>query len=259
MEFGQPIGASAPSHEWLLVIDGWVEYPYSQTMFASWQAGFDGEYRAPTVEARDADGRWHVVLEQFGYPAGMPRQMSVPLPMDRLPVACTALRISTNQEVYFDRIAVATAEKSDRVVRQELPMVEARLIQSGFAKRSTFDQRRPHYDYHKRSPFWDTRYQRGLYTAVGPCVDLVQTHDDAVAVFGPGEEVHMEFAANLPPVKEGWTRRFVLECRGWCKDMDLFTKEGETVGPMPGESSPVREALHRQFNTRFESGRSTPQ
>jgi hypothetical protein len=90
-------------------------------------------------------------------------------------------------------------------------------------------------------------------------VDLVQTHDDAVAVFGPGEEVHMEFAANLPPVKEGWTRRFVLECRGWCKDMDLFTKEGETVGPMPGESSPVREALHRQFNTRFESGRSTPQ
>jgi hypothetical protein len=40
--------------------------------------------------------------------------------------------------------------------------------------------------------------------------------------------------------------------------MDLFTKDGETVGPQPGESSPIREALHERFNTRFESGRSTP-
>ncbi len=52
----------------VLVADGWVEYPYSSTSFAAWQAGAD--YRAPTLEARGADGRWIVVLEQFGYPPG---------------------------------------------------------------------------------------------------------------------------------------------------------------------------------------------
>ena len=90
----------------MLVADGWIEYPYSQTMFGAWQAG--AGYSAPTVEARGADGEWRVVLEQFGYPAGMPRQMSVPL--DELPAGALELRISTNQEIYWDRLAVAFAE-----------------------------------------------------------------------------------------------------------------------------------------------------
>ena len=60
------------------MIDGWVEYPYAQTVFAAWQAG--APYLAPTLEARDGDGRWHVVAREFGYPAGMPRRMTFPLP-----------------------------------------------------------------------------------------------------------------------------------------------------------------------------------
>ena len=250
-------GVLSRERQLMMIIDGWVEYPYSQTMFAAWQAKAD--YRAPSIEARDQHGQWHMVLEQFGYPAGMPRQMSVPLPMDKLPKGCTALRISTNQEIYFDRIVLAVAEPNEQVVRRELPMTDARLIQSGFAKRTTFDQRRPYYDYKQRTPFWDTRYQRGLYTGVGPCMELVNDADDALAIFGPGEEIHMEFDANLPALPEGWTRRFVLETRGWCKDMDLYTKDGETVGPIPGvgldRSSAKRDELHSRYNTRYESGR----
>ena len=41
-------------------------------------------YLAPTLEARDAAGRWHLVAPEFGYPAGMPRRMTFPL--SRLPV-----------------------------------------------------------------------------------------------------------------------------------------------------------------------------
>ena len=67
-------GPGAP----VLMIDGWVEYPYAQTVFAAWQAG--APYLAPTLEARDGDGRWHVVAREFGYPAGMPRRMTLPLP-----------------------------------------------------------------------------------------------------------------------------------------------------------------------------------
>lgn len=255
----------------MLIIDGWVEYPYSQTMFSAWQAG--AEYRAPTVEALGADGTWVVVLEQFGYPAGMPRQMSVPL--DNLPKGTSQLRITTNQEIYFDRIVVAWSEpQPDQVVRRELPMNHARLIQSGFALRTTGDQMQPHYDYDRRTPYWDTRYQRGNYTQLGEMSDLVRKHDDALAIFGPGEEIHMEFSADLPDVPftlgadvsgpgEGgrWTRVFVLEFNGWCKDMDLFTKDGETIEPFPESEllSPAgrteRDRLHGLFNTRYQSGR----
>ena len=60
----------------MLVIDGWVEYPYSQTIFAAWQAG--AAYEAPTWRPLPlANGM--MLHEQFGYPAGMPRRMSVPL------------------------------------------------------------------------------------------------------------------------------------------------------------------------------------
>lgn len=254
----------------VLIADGWVEYPYSQTMFAASQA--KAEYRAPTIEAF-TNGQWHTIHAQFGYPAGMPRQMSVPLP--GLTEQTTKLRITTNQEIYWDRLIVAFAvPMPEFVVRRELKLSEAKLVQSGFAKRTTGPQRLPQYDYDERKPFGDTRYQRGYYTQVGPMRELIEQTDDAVAIFGSGEEIHMEFIDDLPPVpniKEGahpyddsvgqWTRRFVLEVDGWCKDMDLFTKDGETVEPLPrskdldAAAAKRRDDLHKRFNTRFQSGK----
>ena len=234
----------------LLVIDGWIEYPYAQTIFAAWQA--KASYRAPSLDARDASGRWQTVLREFGYPAGMPRQMSVPLPA--LPRDTRALRLSTTQEIYWDRVAIVYPEAASQVKHLRAPLVAARLDETGFAKRTTGPQRTPHYDYNIRMPLLDTRYQRGWYTAIGAVEPLVAAEDGAVAIFGPGEEVHLEFEAPPPP-PPGWTRRIVLEARGWCKDMDLYTKDADTVDPLPGRASPERDALHRRFNTRYEAGR----
>ena len=54
--FDRPIdrGAGRP----VLLVDGWVEYPYAQTVFAAWQAG--AVYEPPTLEARDVAvaGTW---------------------------------------------------------------------------------------------------------------------------------------------------------------------------------------------------------
>jgi hypothetical protein len=248
VEFDQPLedGNGAP----LLVLDGWIEYPYAQTVFAAWQAG--AAYRAPTLEARDEAGRWTEVLREFGYPAGMPRQMTVPLA--RLPRGTWALRLSSSQEIYWDRIAVAYSMAGAGVRHVRLAATSARLNVSGFAARSTGPQRAPRYDYQRRLPLWDARHQRGWYTAVGPVEPLVAEEDGAVAIFGPGEEVHLEFAAPPPP-PPGWTRRIVLEVRGWCKDMDLYTRDGETVEPVPDVPSSDRERLHRLFNTRYAGGR----
>jgi hypothetical protein len=86
--------------------------------------------------------------------------------------------------------------------------------------------------------------------------ELVAVRDEAVAVIGPGEEVDLAFAAPEAPAPGRWTRRYVLETRGWAKDMDLFTRDGETVAPLPTRGAPGarREALHARYLTRYLAG-----
>jgi tetratricopeptide (TPR) repeat protein len=248
MDFEPPLdrGPGQP----VLLVDGWVEYPYAQTMFAAWQAGV--AYQAPTIEARDASGRWIEVAREFGYPAGMPRQMAYPLPP--LPPGTTALRLRTSQEIYWDRVAVVYAEPPPGVRRQVLPTRSATLEAEGFARRRTGPQRTPSYDDRQRAPLGDTRHPRGWYTEFGRVDQLVSAEDSAVAIFGPGEAVEVSFEAPQQSEPAGWTRALVLELRGWCKDMDLYTRDGETIEPLPGADTAARRMLHARFNTRYASG-----
>ncbi len=241
-----------------LLFDGWIEYPYSQTMFAAWQAG--ASFDAPTIEACDAAGGWQTILPQFGYMAGMPRQAVVPLPIDLLPPGTRQLRITTNQEIYWDRFAVVFAQSPPSVTRQEFRLQSASAAEVGFARRTDFPQRRASYDYADRSPLWDTRYLSGCYSEFGSVTELVAEIDDAVAVIGPGEEIHLEFAASGELPASG-TRYYVLELNGWCKDMDLYTLDGETVAPLPtrpdGRPVPEQERrlrLHSENHRRLRGG-----
>lgn len=241
----------------VLVADGWIEYPYSQTMFAAWQAG--AEYQAPSLEARRGDaGSWQTVYPRFGYPAGMPRRMA--LPLADLPPGTDRLRLRTNMEVYWDTLAVVYEEAPPAMNRRRLPLVEARLAETGFPRRQKLPQRRTHFDYRHRDPLADMRFPNGFYTRFGIVTPLLEATDDAVAIFGPGEEVELTFHHTAGAVPPGWTRRFVLETCGWCKDMDLYTQHGETVRPLPRRDRPsaahdtTRHRLHREYNTRFRAG-----
>jgi tetratricopeptide (TPR) repeat protein len=237
----------------VLVIDGWVEYPYSQTHFAAWQAG--AKFHPPSLDVQTADGRWLTLYPEFGYPAGMPRRMA--LPLGELPPDTRTLRLRTNLEIYWDRIAVAFEEEPPAdLAHRVLAVSHARLAKPGFPQRRVHAQNRPEFRYALRQPFWDTRYMAGWYTRLGPVTELVARHDDAVAVFGPGEEVELRFRAPHRPVPEGWTRRYVLEARGWAKDMDLFTRDGETVAPLPrsGKDPDHAAALHARYNLRYLAG-----
>jgi hypothetical protein len=194
-----------------------------------------------------------MLRREFGYPAGMPRRMSVPL--GRLPRGTKALRLRTTQEIYWDRLAVAFALPDAPRTVQTLPLATARLASGGFPRREMHAGRRPSFDYDRRAALWDTRYLKGRYTAQGSIGDLLTLEDGAVAIFGPGEELHLEFDAPTQAPKAGWTRRFVLEARGWCKDMDLYTKDGETVEPLPGTRDPAAARLQARYTTRYLSGR----
>ena len=248
LEFGTALDGSRGRP--VLVIDGWVKYPYPQTLFAAWQAG--AAYRPLSVEARSA-GRWRPLLTDFGYPAGMPRRMAVPL--DGLPDGVDALRLRTNQEIYIDRVALVHAEALPRARGRALTLIQAQVRQAGFPRRLARAGRPLDFDYRRRTPLWDTRYLSGLYTAYGPATELVDVADDALAIIGSGDELQLEFDAPAPP-PPGWTRRYVLEAHGWAKDMDLYTRDGGTVAPLPASGHPAgrRAALHARYNTRLQSG-----
>ena len=255
LEFGDRLHDAG---DLVLLADAWVEYPYSQTTFAAWQAG--ATYAAPTLEARDGAGRWHTVYEQFGYPAGMPREMALPLP--QLPPGTNALRLTTERQIYWDRVRlVARESRAEHRVATLEPSL-ARLNKSGFPERRTAHQRVPYYDYQNRSAYWDTKYASGYYTRLGPITPLIAERDDVLAIFGPGEEIHLEFPVPDAPPARDWKRVFVLEVWGYAKDMDLYTEDGETVGPLPRaisngdpELARRRDALHRRYNTRFLAGK----
>jgi hypothetical protein len=237
----------------VLLMHGWVEYGYSQTSFAAWQAG--RSYTPPSLEARTEDGQWHRVLDRFGYPAGMPREAAVPLPP--LPRGTTALRLRTNQEIYWDQLAVAETLSDVPYRDTRMGNAHAKVERIGFPRRSNGPQRQPEYDFNQRSPFWDTRYPTGQYTAFGPADELVSDRDNALAIIGPGDAVTFRFSNEMQAPPEGWRRSYILDVHGWAKDMDLYTKDGNSVEPLPRAERAVDRsaALNDRFNTRFQSGR----
>ena len=105
-----------------------------------------------------------------------------------------------------------------------LPLASARLAYAGFPRRQLHAGRRPSYDYdgasHSRT--LDMREASIRLQAPSPSWSRPRTAPSRYS--GPAKSCSSTFSATLPPLKAGWTRRLVLEARGWCKDMDLYTQ-----------------------------------
>ncbi len=237
--------------EYHLVMNGWVEYGYSQTMFAAWQSGLSP--KAPTIEYF-VDGEWKTLLVEFGYPAGMPRAATVPLD---LPEETRRLRIRTNMEIYFDQLGLIQSVTPENINRYELELNRATVKQLGFPKRQNNEQRVPSYDFTDIEPFWDARYMEGAYSQLGEVTELLEEQDNALAIIGAGESIELFYSDDLPVLEEGFSRFYILKFKGWAKDMDILTKEGETLDPIPfnGKVSARSKTLNQKYNTRFKAGK----
>jgi len=181
--------------------------------------------------------------------------MAVRLPA--LPTGAKTLRISTTLEVYFDRVFVAHEQACPDAVITEHPLATAELTNEGFPRRITHAQHRPEYVDADRAPFWDTRHPAGFYTAFGRCDELVADEDGALVIIGPGEDVVLRYQyAKIPAKYDIWTRRYVINAVGWCKDMDLYTDTRDSIEPLPASPKTNRSAkdAHR-FSTRWMSGK----
>ena len=245
---------------------GWTDYPYPESIYAATQAGVP--MNPPVLEKQRTDGTWES-LGEIGFPAGLPRVMTVPV-AGIAGMANVKLRIRTNLQIYWDQIQFGTVEPQTNVRTQTLAASVAKLHHRGFAQEFSPNGKPPiAYDYDRTEPVATTHWQ-GRLTRLGDVMELLQTEDDRFVLCGPGDEIAIEFDASaLPPVASGNVRSFVLRTAGYCKDTSPFTKTAGRVGPLPfrGMASypdgatdrklapRVQEEYDRTWNTRPAGGR----
>jgi tetratricopeptide (TPR) repeat protein len=236
LDFGDRLSRFSPSDSLVLCLAGWVEYPYSQTNYAASTAGVT--LTPPSVERLDESGVWRLIEPDAGYPAGLPRLTTLDLTGKLIGPRCT-IRLRTNMECYWDRAFVAVRDHSIAPRITRLAVARADLRYRGYLREVSPDGRLPLlYDYEHVDPAPLFRLG-GRLTRLGDVATLLQNDDDRFCVIGPGDEVRLEFdAAKIPNLPPGWTRSYILQTTGYCKDADPFTAASDTVEPLPWRGMP---------------------
>ena len=231
VDFGDQLANLPADARLILVLHGWVEYAYSGTNFAASQAGL--RPRAPTLEVQ-RDGQWVELFREVGYPAGVNHAMTVEL-TGRLRPTDRRLRVSSNMELYWDRIFLARHMPDAPVTLTEVAARSADLHFRGYPREFSPDGRHPNlcdYNNLERTVGW--KLMSGHYTRFGEVKELLDAADDCFVIMGHGEELTLRFAADaFGPVPAGHRRSFLLKTDSYCKDMDLYTAFPETLEPLP--------------------------
>lgn len=266
LDFGDCLQTVSPQSRLVLFLHGSVEYAYSSTNFAASQAGM--RLRAPSVFAFRY-GKWIKLFHEVGYPAGIRHMMTLDvtgrvLPSDR------RIRISSNMELYWDRIFMASILEMPRLLVQEVSVKNTNLHFLGYPRQYSPDGRHPDlYDYGSidRAVAW--KIMEGDYTRYGEVAELLEKADDCYVIMGRGEELTLRFSADaFGPTPKGYLRSFILKTDSFCKDMDLYSAYPDTVEPLPFHSmsnypygvnekypdDEKRRQYRRRFNTRRVSG-----
>jgi hypothetical protein len=235
LDFGDRLADLEPGRDVYLFLNGWIEYPYSQTTFAAAQAGVG--WKPMKIERLADNDQWETIVPDAGAPGGMGRTIAIDL-TDKLPDGGCTLRISTNLEIYIDQVFIAADRGTDGFAINTAPLLTADLRRLGFPKEYSPDGQHPTvytYDFIERTSSF--KMPKGAYTRYGPVDELLTEFDDRYVILGTGDEIAVSFdARGLPPLKEGDARSFILISHAYCKDMDLYTAEPDTVEPLPFQS-----------------------
>jgi hypothetical protein len=222
-----------------LLMHGFIEYFTATSMYAAHQAGLDPV--APYVEAKTASGQWVRVIDDMGFPAGLPRTTVADL-TGKLPVGTRRIRIGTNLQIYWDQILVDRTGSAANVRVQDVPLASAQLSFHGYPRdieRKTNARGDHYYIYEQVSKTGPYAREAGAYTRLGDVKALISNTDDRFAVFGSGDVVELEFdPAHLPALPGGWVRDYFFFADGYEKDMDFYAADGLTVDPLPYSTMP---------------------
>ncbi|HEX4036958.1 MAG TPA: FG-GAP-like repeat-containing protein [Acidobacteriaceae bacterium] len=263
------VGAWSPQKPLRLLLNGYIEYFSASSMYAAWQAGL--KPIPPRVDAQMPDGSWRRIIDDMGFPAGLPRTIVVDL-TGKLPPGARKIRITTNLQIYWDEARVDQSPvQASNVRRTEVPLAMAHLAFRGYPQQ--IEGKTPGdltYNYDRISATGPFLWARGVYTRYGDVTPLLRNIDNRYVIFGTGEEIDAEFSVQtLPPLPAGWTRDYFFYANGFVKDMDYWEEAPFAVGPMPFQSmsrypypaaehypdTPGADAYWLDWNTRYESGK----
>lgn len=226
------LGDLSGADEIVLCLDGWIYWAESSSGMAIAQ---DPRYELTPLqlEVKDAEGRWQTAIESVGLPTS--KGLVVPVVLTgRFPSNDYHVRLSTTMCVYFDRVFVATRDRSADCRMTELPVAHAELHGRGFSAMTRDALGYERFDYAVVSPTGNWNPAQGLYTKFGDVTELLASPDDRYVIFASGDELILRFdGAALPSLPTGWSRDYIFYANGWVKDGDLNTKFSETIEPLP--------------------------
>ena len=227
------LGTWTPQNPLRLFLSGFIEYFSATSMYAAWQAGL--KPISPYIEVQMPDGSWRRVVDEMGFPAGLPRTITVDL-TGKLPAGAQRIRITSNLQIYWDQVLVDNGPPREHAVRTtELPLASAALAFRGYPRQ--VDGETPGdltYYYEQASSTGPFSRFRGSYTQYGDVTPLLTSIDNQFVVFGTGEDIDAEFdTATLPALPQGWKRDYFFYANGFVKDMDFYEATPFTVADMP--------------------------
>lgn len=236
LDFGEQLARSKPGERFFLILNGWTDYAYPESIYAASQAGVSPQW--PVLERMGPDGKW-TSIGDLGFPAGLTRTMTREVSKDILGPSCR-LRIRTNLHIHWDQISIAPLKEIATNKSSGTSVVELAPEKATFAHRGILQEIRPNgpngpieYDSARTEVVAMTPW-KGMLTRFGDVTQLLTRDDDCFVVGGPGDELTVTFdASKLSPPAEGMERSFVLRTWGYCKDSSPTTLTSGQVGPLP--------------------------
>ena len=227
------LGPVAARSRVVLFMNGWIFYT-DTSINVSLSQRRDVVQSAPVLEVPDCRGGWKVAMDSFGFPAGKTKTMPVDL-TGLVDPADPRVRIRTTMAIFWDEAFVTVDDPPVNVVTTLLPPARAVLSERGFSRRFRATPDGPEiFDHGDLSvaPAWED--VPGRVTRLGDVTDLLAKTDDRWVVFKGGDAIRIAFDGSaLPPLREGWTRNWVVVSDGWDKDFDKNTVTGQSYAPWP--------------------------
>ncbi|MGH9767571.1 MAG: FG-GAP-like repeat-containing protein [Blastocatellia bacterium] len=216
----------------LLLMTAWIDYADSTSNMAATQAGVG--ITPPYLQVKDARGEWRTVIPQMGFPAGLPKTMTVDL-TGKFLCDDSRVRIVTSMRIYWDQILVDVSGGDFPTRVTKLDPLRADLRWRGFPREYSPDGRKPLiYDYSVIEPSAPWKAHLGNYTRFGDVRELLLAPDDMYVITRSGDEMRIDFdARRLPALPHGLRRTFLVYADGFGKDMDINSARPETIGELP--------------------------
>jgi len=220
----------------VLLATGWI-YPTDSSINVAVAQGDAERPGSLRLEVPDGNGGWKVARADLGFPAGKHKTMVIDLEGLFGPGQPHRLRLATNLEIYWDRLAVAERLPDSGSSVHGLEMAVAELRYRGFSETFAPSRDQPELPVYDRLQGTGQRWPDlvGYHTRFGDVRELLAGPDDRYVIMNAGDEIVLRFTG--PPPAEGLVRDFVLVGHGWVKDGDYNTAFSRTVLPLPTRAS----------------------